>query len=191
MKYDFSKSEWKNDFKYAYSLVANSFCEFREEGGHIVNAYNEDIGGYDYVSITDAKTYGKGARVSTKCSFDSYGAPLLTFAASLWKDGNGNIRYGDHYEAVAYEGGCNVWYITEADEGSERPFKVANCIRLRFPIEPKSVIDMSAEILDKALRIEVNGISFDLPTPLLPENVYIGITACEGINRFYEAEITE
>ena len=190
MRYSFADNTWKNDFKYAYSLVANTFCEFTEENGHVVNPYNVKAGCYDYISIVHKDVFEKGAKVSAKCSFDHYGAPLLTFASSLWTDGDGHLRYGDHYEVVAFENGCNVWYITKADEGSERPFKVANCIRLRFPIEDKSIIDMSVEVLDKALRINVNGVDFDLPTPLLSDKLYIGITACEGVNRFYEAALT-
>ena len=191
MKYDFGCSDWKKDFKYAYSLVASSFCEFIENDGHIANGYNGDIGGYDYISIAHNELHGVGAKVSLKCSFDNYGAPLLTFANSVWTDEEGRLRYGEHYEVVAYENGCNVWYITKADKGSTRPFKVASCLRLRFPIEEKSVIDMSVEILRGALRVTVNGVDFDLPVPHLAERVYVGITACEGVNRFYEAEIID
>lgn len=191
MKYDFAKKDWKNDFKYAYSLVANTFCEFTEEADHLMSGYNEKAGGYDYISIVHKDVFEKGVKVSVKCSFDHYGAPLLTFANSLWTDGEGRLRYGDHYEVVAFENGCNVWYITEAEEGAERPFKVANCIRLRFPIEDKSMIDMSAEMLDKALRINVNGFDLDLPIPLIADKFYVGITGCEGVNRFFSAEITD
>ena len=50
---------------------------------------------------------------------------------------------------------------------------------------------MSVELLDKVIRVELCGQSFDLPVPLLSDEVHIGFTACEGINRFYEAEINE
>ena len=33
-------------------------------------------------------------------------------------------------------------------------------------------------------------IGFDLPLSRLGDKVHIGLTACEGINRFYELEIT-
>ena len=188
MKYDFGNSEWKKDFRYAYSIIYNSFHEFKEEGGCVVN---EKTDHFHYVSIVHNDTFGKGAKVSAKCSFDHYGAPLFTFANSIYKDEeNGVLRYGDHYEVVAYEEGCNVWFVTKAPEGSGRRFDSECCLRLRFPIEEKSMIRMSTELLDGVLRVEVNGASFDLPAPRLAKEVYIGITACEGINRFYEAEIT-
>ena len=189
MKYDFGQKEWKKDFRYAYSLVANSFCEFSEENGHLSNKYNEDIGGYDYISIVHKDFHGVGEKMAVKCSFDHFGAPLITLANSLWTDDEGRTRYGDHYEVVAYEGGCNIWYITKADEGSTRPFKVSKCLGLRFPIEEKTAVSLSVELCNKCIRVEVNGIGFDLPTPFIADKVYMGITACEGVNRFYEVEI--
>lgn len=191
MYYDFSKADWKQDFEYAYSLVANSFNKFTEQKDHLSNGFNNEINGYDYISIVHKQKHAVGVKASADCSFDNYGAPLITFANSLWTDENGFLRYGDHYEVVAYENGCNVWYITEAPKGSPRPFKVENCIRLRFKIEEKSRVSLSVKACDKMLSIEVNEASFDIPAPYLAKDMYVGITACEGINRFYSAKIEE
>ena len=190
-KYSFGSPEWKKDFEYVYSLVADSFNEFKDESDHVVNGYDESVKNYEYISIAHKDTFHTGARVSVKCSFDSYGAPLLTFANSAQTAENGKLQYGDHYEVVAYENGCNVWYITANDVPGERPFKVACCLRLRFNIDAGSVIELSAEVMDKMLRVTVNEASFDLPVPLLADKFRIGITACEGINRFYEATISQ
>ena len=189
MKYTFDNSSWKNDFSYAYSLVATSYCEFSEASDHIHNGYNEEIGGYDYISIVHCEKGATGDVISTKCSFDSYGAPLLTFANEVWTDGEGHLRYGDHYEIVAYENGCNVWRITRAPEGSTRPFVAENCLRLRFPMPENTPFTLRVELLAKRFRVELAEASFDLPAPFLGEEVYIGLTACEGVNRFYEMEI--
>ena len=192
MKYSFGlgHDEWKRDFRYAYSIIYGSFHEFKEEEGSVAN---EKTDHFHYVSIVHNDTYGVGAKVSTTCSFDHYGAPLLTFANSVYtEEETGVLRYGDHYEVVAYEEGCNVWFVTKAPEGSGRRFDSECCLRLRFPIAEGSKIHLSTEIREnKVLRVLVNDASFDLPAPRMADEVYIGITACEGINHFYDAEITK
>lgn len=189
MKYTFNSSEWKKDFKYAYSIIYGKVCEFKEEANHLVNNGDAEKGRYDYVSIVHNEKFTKGAKATLVSSFDRYGAPLITLANSVELDEKGELRYGDHYEVVGYESGCNVWFITDPDEGSDKHFKSQNCLRLRFPVEEKKPFSMSVELLDKVIRVEICGESFDLPVPNLSDEVYIGFTACEGINRFYEAEI--
>ena len=191
MKYNFSNNEGKKDFKYAYSIIYGVCREFVETSDHLVNRGDVERGRYDYVSIVHNEKFTKGAKATLVSSFDSYGAPLITIANSVTLDEHGELRYGDHYEVVGYESGCNVWFITDPDEGSDRHFKSQNCLRLRFPVEEKKPFSMSVELLDKVIRVELCGESFDLPVPNLADEVYIGFTACEGINRFYEAEITE
>lgn len=191
MKYSFSSNEWKKDFKYAYSIIYGVCREFDEMPDHLVNRGDVAAKRFDYVSIVHNEKFTKGAKATLVSSFDSYGAPLITIANSVELDEKGELRYGDHYEVVGYENGCNVWFITDPDEGSDRHFKSQNCLRLRFPVEEKKPFSMSVELLDKVIRVELCGESFDLPTPLMSDEVYIGFTACEGINRFYEAEITK
>ena len=166
MKYTFNNGEWKNDFRYAYSIIYGRVCEFNEEADHLVNNGDVERGRYDYVSIVHSEKFAQGTKATLKSSFD-------------------------HYEVVGYENGCNVWFITDPDEGSDKHFKSQNCLRLRFPVEEKKPFSMSVELLDKVIRVELCGESFDLPVPNLADEVYIGFTACEGINRFYEAEITK
>ena len=188
MRYEFKDGSWKSDFSHCYSILTNKFPSFTELEDHIVNRATE--GGFEWISIVHNERFTVGSRVSVECSFDSYGAPLITLANSLWTDKEGNLRYGDHYEIVAYEGGCNVWFITDPDEGSDRPFKSENPLRLRFPLEPKKKHTLSLERLPLGVRVEFGGQSFDLLTPKLAPEFYIGITACEGVNRFYSAQIT-
>ena len=189
MKYTFNSDAWENDFSYAYSLVAKSFTPFTKAPDCIHNAYNDEICGYDYVSIVHRERVRKGAKVSMECSFEHYGAPLLTLANDMWTDEEGHLRYGAHYEIVAYESGCNVWFVSKAPEGITRPFVAKNCLRLRFPIAEGSVFTLHVELLERGVRVELLGQNFDLPLPELAEEVYLGVTACEGLNRFYSVEL--
>jgi hypothetical protein len=125
------------------------------------------------------------------CSFEKFGAPLITLANSLDEGKDGYLMYGDHYEVVVYEGGCNVWFVTKAPENSPRPFISTNCLRLNFPIENGAKIEFSVTVGTRpgTISVEVCGNSFVLPVPKLNDEFFIGFTACEGINRLYSAVI--
>ena len=58
-----------------------------------------------------------------------------------------------------------------------------------FPIEDKSMIDMEVTIKSQKLYIRVNDQSFVAQHEEIPEQMHVGITACEGINQFYEFEV--
>ena len=103
MKYNFSNSEWKNDFKYAYSIIYGVCREFDEMPDHLVNRGDVESKRFDYVSIVHNEKFTKGAKATLVSSFDSYGAPLITIANSVTLDERGELRYGDHYEVVGYE----------------------------------------------------------------------------------------
>ena len=46
-------------------------------------------------------------------------------------------------------------------------------------------------MLDKKIAIDVNGNKFEIQDDEIPDTFQVGITACEGINRFYDFEIVE
>jgi hypothetical protein len=147
--------------------------------------------GHDYISIAHKSSFTVGTRAALVCSFENYGAPLITLANSIGADEGGNPLYGDHYEIVAYEGGCNVWYITKAPDGAKRPFLNDCCLRVNFPIEAGSKIELGVATGNRPGFISVSlcGQNFDLPVPKLNDEFFIGFTACEGINRLYSAVI--
>ena len=190
-KYSFANSEWEKDFEYSYSLVANSYNKFTYADGHVYSGYNEEIKGHDYVSIVHGDVFHSGAEIAVKCSFDKFGAPLITIANWIEKDADGKTMYGDHYEVVAYKDGCNIWYITKAPEGHTRPFLNIKCASIHFPIEEGSTLTLSVKVLNKMLCIELNGVRFDYLADKLADDFRLGITGCEGVNRFYCAEICE
>ena len=90
MRYEFKDGSWKSDFSHCYSILTNKFPSFTELEDHIVNRATE--GGFEWISIVHNDRFTEGSRVSVECSFDSYGAPLITLANSLWTDKEGNNR---------------------------------------------------------------------------------------------------
>ena len=192
--YEFKKgANWREDFSETYSIIYKNRERFIEEDDCIKNFFNEKINLHEYISIAHKKAFSVGASVSLVCSFEKYGAPLVTLANSIEHDKDGYPLYGDHYEIVAYEGGCNVWFITKAPEGSGKSFIGKGLLRLRFPITDGEKIDfkVSTGVREGFITVDICGNSFDLPAPELSERFHIGLTACEGINRLYSAVIEE
>ena len=179
-----------SDFKYVYSPICKEFAEFEQEDNCIVNRHGEQFG-YEYISIVTNETYRSGTTITTTCDFEKFGAPLIVISGDINKDENGYNRYGTHFEVVAYEEGMNVWHIDAYPERIERPVKTALIASARFKIEAGRKICISLKVCDNALIATVNGVEVKVEHPAVPEEFHAGITACEGINRFYDFSIVE
>ena len=90
--------------------------------------------------------------METRCSFDSFGAPLIVLSDDILTNDKGEWQFGIHYEVVLYEQGINVWEINYHPDVME-----------------------GHHVLVRAEK--------------LPKEFHVGITMCEGINRFYEISI--
>lgn len=195
MRYDFARgSGWREHFTETYSIVAGSARErFLQKDGWIENSALGDGKHFAYISAAYGEKLSVGASVSLDASFESYGAPLVTLANEITKDGAGYPFYGDHYEIVLYEGGCNVWYVKRAPQGSASPIAAENPLRLYFPIESgeRVTLRVSTGIRRGVLTVELKDHRFEIPAPHLADTFYVGFTACEGINHLYAAEICE
>lgn len=189
--YDFSKPGWEQeDFQYVYSPVCREFSKFIQGDG-IYNSYSQTLEDYSYISMVSKQRLQVGAVVSTQCAFESFGAPLIVLSDDIRKDENGRLRYGLHFEVVAYEGGCNVWRIEPDPSNVKRPIKTLALVKQSFAISPSSMIEIRVQVKERRLGISVNDVKFDLYHPEIPCQFYAGITACEGINHFYKLELEE
>lgn len=187
-KYIFKRDfHLEEKFLYVSSPASKSQNKFFQKEEAIVNSYNEEIEDYDYISIITKERYGVGTRIKVICSFDSFGAPLIVFTDDYREKEDGNYEYGLHFEVVAYENGCNVWHIIPGK--GENPIEVTKVNAIEFPVEEKSRIELEVTIGEKALHIRMNDKSFTAIHEELPPMMHVGITACEGVNRFYEMEI--
>lgn len=188
-KYILKKDSWQSeDFAYVYSPVCKTFGKFMQEDDHIRN-FTAD-GEFEYISMISKTRYSTGAKIWLKCSFDSFGAPLIVLADDVKNDGQIK-RYGLHFEVVAYENGCNVWKIIPFPEKIERPIATTKIGTWAFKIEEESIVNISLQVEEKCFKIEVNGIEFEVKNDDIPENFHVGFTACEGINRLYEFSVEE
>lgn len=187
MHIEFRKGEWEQHFQYAYSWRFPETPKFIQEDDCIVNGSCNPLrqNGCDVTSILLKETYTAGATLSFTASFAYYGAPLVIIADGLEQDDQGNLRFGHYQEVVLWENGVNVWDIQKNGDG----FQYKWLLRNDFPLKPNQIHSLSVRLEENRLDILAGGHHCTLYIPNLPKTAYLGITACEGINRFYTLDI--
>lgn len=183
---EFTKGNWENCFEYAYTKRFPFAPKFIQEEDCIVNGRNpEMIDGFDYTTIVTKEKFGAGTKIWLTCSFEDFGAPLVTLTDALEKDENGNLTYDKYHEVVLWYKGVNVWNLSVEGKKVKADWLLAS----EFPLFPNTKYELCLELMDKAIKVSVGKETFTLRIDNLPEEVYIGITGCENINRFYSAKI--
>lgn len=187
--YDFSLGLPESEFFYCYSPQAKSNGIFYREDGCIKNAYNAEVGDYEYTTAMLSERLAVGTKIVAECDFERRGAPLIVIAECLF-DRNGARYYGEHFEVVAFEEGCNIWHNTPSGEENPRKALITNKLHFEsIPTPNKSRVRLSVEFCREELKIEMNGVAFSVRAEGMPGEFYLGITACEGINRFYSLAV--
>ncbi len=188
--YDFSAGKWSmDDFFFCYSPLWKTRKEFLQEEDCVTN--NHDDGKLHYISLLTKKKYKTGVRLRAKCSFQSFGAPLIVISGDVSPNENGEMQYGLHFEAVAWYKGLNVWRVIPWPEREERPIYSTLIGSDCFTIENDAVCEIDMIVREKELYIGIDGHYITISHDEIPENFHVGITACEGFNRFYEFTIEE
>jgi len=189
-KYDFADGKWSmDDFFFCYSPRWKSRKEFLQEKDCITN--NHDDGKAHYISILTKKKYKTGVRLRAKCSFQAFGAPLIVISDDVNLNENGEMQYGLHFEAVAWFKGLNVWRVISCPERVERPVHSTLIGSDSFTIENDAICEIDVTVCEKELRVGIDGRYITVSHNEIPESFHVGITACEGFNRFYEFIIEE
>ena len=187
--YDFRDGIDFGDFFYCYSPQAKACGEFVREEDCIKNCYNDSVKDYEYTTVMLREKLTRGSKIVTECDFEKRGAPLIVISDVLFEK-NGHPYYGEHVEVVAFEEGCNVWYNTLPTDPNYHKALVTNKLHFEsIPTENKTRVKLSVEFLEGKLIINMNGKEFTVHSEHIPESFYFGITACEGINRFYNLDI--
>lgn len=188
--YDLTKGVNETQFLYCYGPAVKAYNKFFVEDGNCIrNDFNPELGDFDYTSFISREKYGVGAKIYTEFKFEKRGAPLVVLGDDIRKNATGVPVYGTHFEVIGFEDGCNVWYLIPRPDRPERPVEPVLIGKLRFPIPNMSVVKLTVEILEKGFSIEINGEKLTVTHPSIPSELHVGLTACEGINRFYAFEI--
>ena len=189
MHLNFARGAWKIDaLTYAYSYRFPETPVFEQLDDCIANRKNTQTEqGFDNITLLTKESCFPGTRIETKCSFDHFGAPLITIAKDLIPDANGALRYGDYLEIVVYENGVNVWRMY-LNEGTV----TWDCLlSVEFALAEKTIHTLSTEILKDKLVIIANDQKMTLHVENMYPSFHVGINACEGINHFYSMTIEE
>lgn len=140
----------------------------------------------EYVSLVTKTPCRAPLRIHTRCAFDAYGAPLIVLCDRLEVDAAGHLRYANCLEVVLWEQGINVWHLWRAQDGQIR---WRNLLEATFPVAAGVPHDLTVQVDEAQFIIEALGRRWRLYVPQLYPAFHAGITACEGINRFYELQI--
>ena len=183
----FKKGFWENELTYANSFRYVEMPEFVQEDDHVHNRkISEERFGYDNISLMTREKLPLGTKISTTCSFDNFGAPLIVIAEDLILCDDGKLRYGEYYEIVLYENGVNVWRM-HMDENRKVTWHKA--LGVEFAVAAMEKHELTVETKENYLVIEACGHKMTLRADDLKSEFHVGIDACEGINRFYELTI--
>ena len=187
MNINFARDAWSTDeLPYAYSYRFTDRPVFTQFDDHIENkADPAGPGGYEYISVLSRKQYAAGARITTHCSFEDDGAPLIVLADKVYTDPDGCLRFGEYLEVVLYKNGINVWRMWRK-EGKVSWKKLMSCV---FPVTAGEAHTLSVSVGKEQLLIEADGRKMSLYIPDLYPRWHGGIDACEGINRFDSLQI--
>ena len=184
---EFKKGMWEDGLVYANSFRFTDVPEFIQEDDHVHNRkISEEKFGYDNISLMTREKVPLGTKISTTCSFDNFGAPLIVIAEDLIACDDGKLRYGEYYEIVLYENGMNVWRM-HMDEN--RAVTWHKAVGVEFPVSAMEKHVLTVETKRDYLVIKTCGQTVTLYAEDLKHEFHVGIDACEGINRFYDFTI--
>ncbi len=181
----FARNAWKaDDWIMVKSPRWAYFGKWVQNADHIVNATPEGTT-EDYTSMVLKPKVGGNVAVTCTMSFDDKFAPLIVLADTLGADDKANPEYRNHTEIVAYNGGINIWQHYYRD-GKPSYVKLAWS---DFELKPKTKYEMKVTVNGKQIQVSVGGHTIGCTDSDLPDLFQVGITGCEGKNRFYDFSV--
>ena len=189
MNCNFQRNGWSMEgLTHAWSIRFAPMPEFFQQDDYIENLpapVSRD--GYSYVSLVTTGKLTPNVKLSTRCSFDGKGAPLVVLPKSLIEK-DGRLYYGDYLEVVLWKNGINVWNLWMEEDGS---VTVRNLLRLEQPIQTGVIHELSVEVQKDRFVIILNGSRAELYCGDIYDSFHFGITGCEGPCRFYDMQIEQ
>lgn len=186
-KINFTKGNWEESLIYAYTYRFDITPTIIQDEDCVVNAANAEFEqGFENISIMTKEKYCAGTKITTTCSFEKTAAPLFVIADRYYEE-DGLLRYGDYLEVVLWKHGINVWRMHLNDRTVTHDLLLSN----EFEVSESEQHVFSAEIMENAIRIEMEGHKLLLRVDNLYKDFHVGVNMCEGICRFFDFTIEE
>jgi hypothetical protein len=193
----FGKDQWKSsdwimvksarwDF-FQDNWIQNRDCIENPTPDRPMDKWTTDKGDESYTSMVTKKKYKGNIVVKSTLEFDPLMAPLIVLAEDLGKGKMGVPEYRTHTEVVIFNEGVNVWVHTYDEKTKSTSFILAAFARFPLKGNTRYVTEVRRE--DKTLTIKIAGHCFGVYLPNLADELHVGITGCEGHNRFYDFSI--
>jgi hypothetical protein len=197
----FAPGKWKaSEWQIVKSPRWPYFGAWEQQDDHISNKVpknateREMLGkraGETYTSMLLKKKFNGNLTISCTMSFDHRMAPLLVITSEYGKGAKGNPEHRDHFEIVLYDKGLNVWhhYYTKG----KPHWRKAAFMRAEFKPKQKYLLTVKLNFTKRGpmMTISCNGKKFGYTDDTLAKVFHVGLTACEGINRFYDFKVSK
>lgn len=187
-KCDFRSGNWdQNDFMVVRSPRWQNSSSWVQHPDCITNLVPNDLDPDDpesegrmYVSMLYKKPLHGNIHVETCCDFEDRMAPLIVFSREL-----GPV-YREHLEVVLFDQGINLWHHFFRD--GVPSWKLIAYQKLDLKKREKYLLTAELRFTERGnfIFMGVGEPQFGCRlTDDWPQECYAGITACEGLNRFY------
>lgn len=179
------RPDWRHFGKW---IQGTDYIENDTPQGATADALQGDRAQETHASIVYHQPVQGSVEVTSTMSFAYRMAPLIVFGAAIRPSDRPDYQeYQDSYEIVLWDEGVNVWH-QYSSEGKVRWDLIAYS---KFPLKPNTRYTLHVRREGQTLHIRVDDHAFGVLAPALPASCYIGITGCEGINRFYDFSIEQ
>lgn len=198
-KCSFAEGGWNPD---DWLIVKSPRWEYigswNQEKDHIANKVASDItlndmlvkrAGETYTSMILKEKFSGSTEISSTICFTHMMAPLIVITDAYGKSSAGTPEHREHYEIVLCDKGINVWHHYFKD--GKPSWHKAAFIKTEFKANEKYLLSVKMDFSEKgpAMIISADGKTFGFFDESLPRSFHAGITACEGINKFYDFSV--
>jgi hypothetical protein len=193
-KIRFANGAWKEEeLPYAYTHRFKETPKFTQLSDSVVNRADEAApAGWEWISLLTAEKVSTEKKASVRFRFEGEAAPILLFADWVSEDENGDRRFGDYIEIVAWKNGVNVLQLNY-DPNLEKDGGVywKLLLGVDYKVDEREEHTITAWTKNGKTEIYMDDRHFTLHIPAMPKEAHIGLTACEGLCRFYEFELED